>query len=789
MNTRWRKIAGDFRQHRLQVFGIAVILVLGTAGVVAALNARAILAREIASSYQRAKGADLVAWFDKIDPTLLDLVRSRKEVSAAEARSTFFTRVVGKTGEWFPARFTIVPDFASQNVNLIHRDNASWPTATDGLLIEQSGLPLLEVHEGEALEVRIPSGAIVRAPLSGYVHDPAVAPSTQDRMIYGFVTPAAAALLGQSGELDQLLIRLQHRGTMSDVADFGDELRGWLKARDRQPLRIDALNNTHPHAMLMTAMLRVLEVLAAIGFICSATLGACMIALWMRREVRQVGIMKTLGARWHQLAFQYLALVAPVVLVAVIVAVPIGIATSRWVVKYHQVLLNIDVADWTVPQPLFAGEIVFALGFPLIAMAIPILRAARISPRQAIQDPGIVPPRGPLRFTTRLVRVPGDRRWTFALRNTFRRPWRLALTILALSAGGALLLTAHNNYESLMRVIDAALANCGHDIEVQLQRPAPAAEIEAVARTVSDVQIAEAFRRTGVNLVSGAADSDTVRESRRTVLIGYPRDTQLLRLPLREGAWPAADATGSVVINRHVLEASPGLRLGSDITVKFRERRTKVRVIGIVDEIGGPVLYADFATFETITGLGDASSIIRVKAHDGRQAVAAGALEQALLNAKLTPGFVNTRAEFRASLEEHFAVVGGVMKMIALASALVGAISLVAMISLGVLERGREIGVIRALGGRPRSVLAIFLLEGGAVAFLSALLSIAGGIVLANALNGLAERQLLHVAVPLYLSRVGLAVLSGGVAVVILGVAFAVSRMLRVSVREALAYE
>ena len=45
------------------------------------------------------------------------------------------------------------------------------------------------------------------------------------------------------------------------------------------------------------------------------------------------------------------------------------------------------------------------------------------------------------------------------------------------------------------------------------------------------------------------------------------------------------------------------------------------------------------------------------------------------------------------------------------------AISLVAMISLGVLERGREIGVIRALGARPRTVAAIFLVEGGAVAF------------------------------------------------------------------------
>jgi putative ABC transport system permease protein len=167
----------------------------------------------------------------------------------------------------------------------------------------------------------------------------------------------------------------------------------------------------------------------------------------------------------------------------------------------------------------------------------------------------------------------------------------------------------------------------------------------------------------------------------------------------------------------------------------------------------------------------------------------AGALEQALLVARLTPSLVNTKSEFRASLEEHFAVVGGVMKMIALASALIGAITLIATVSLGVIERGREIGVIRAIGARPRSVIAIFLVEGGAVAFLSAILSVAGGILFARLLNGMAERQLLHVAVPLYISRVGLGLLSAGVLLVVLGVWLSVSRILRMSVRDALAYE
>ncbi|MEY2577267.1 MAG: putative transport system permease protein [Verrucomicrobiota bacterium] len=786
MNTQWRKIAGDFRQHRLQIFLVVVILVLGTAGVVAALNARAVLAREIEKSYRLANGADIVLWFDKVEPPLLEMVRARPNVSDVEARATVFSRIAGKSGEWFPMRITVLPDLANQKVNLVHRDGGgAWPAPDSSIMIEQSGISLLNVREDEQVRVRTPSSDAASIRLSNFVHDPAVAPSTQDRMIYGYATPAVAASLGQSANLDQLLVKLKTRGSMSDVSEFADDLGGWLKAQNVAPLRVDVLNNTHPHAALMTAMLRVLEVLAGLAFVCSATLAACVISLWMRREVRQVGIMKTLGARSWQLARQYLALVAPLVLFALVVALPAGTAIGRWVVKYHQTMLNIDVADWSVPRGLLLQELIFALGVPLLAMAVPILRAARISPRQAIQDPGIVAPRGPIALTSRLIRVPGDRRWSFALRNSFRRPWRLALTLLALSAGGALFLTTHNNYESLMRVIDAALANRGHDVEVQLQRTAPAAQLEAVARGVPDVEIAEAFRRASVNLIA----DDNVREGRRMLLCGYPVATKLLRLPLSEGHWPAATEPDTVVINRHVQEAEPGLRLGDEITVKFRECKTKVRVAGIVEEIGSPVIYAAFPTFESVTALGDASAVLRVKTQGDHQDLVAGALEQALLDARLTPSLVNTKSEFRASLEEHFAVVGGVMKMIALASALIGAITLIATVCLGVIERGREIGVIRAIGARPRSVIAIFLVEGGAVAFLSAILSVAGGILFARLLNGMAERQLLHVAVPLYVSRVGLGLLSAGVLLVVLGVWLSVNRVLRMSVRDALAYE
>jgi putative ABC transport system permease protein len=789
MNTQLRKIAGDFREHRLEIFLIALVLILGAAGVIAALNARAILAREIAANYERANSPDIVFWFDKVEPPLLEMVRARPGVAAVDARRTASTRVAGKSGEWLSMRLTVLPDFAHQKISLLHRDDGAWPPNDRGILIEKSGIPLLGERAGGDVQVRTPAGSVVTIPTTAFVHDTAVAPSTQDRLVYGYVTPAAALILGQPPNFDQLLVRLQDRGDLSEVTESAEQLSDWLKSKNASPVRVDAMSNTHPHAALMSALLRVLEVLAGIAFTCSAALAAYLISLWMKREVRQVGIMKTMGATSLQLAFQYVALVAPLLLLAVALALPIGTGIGRWILKYYEAILNIDIANATVPRPLILKELILALGIPFLAMAVPIVRAARTTARKAIQDPGIIAPSGLITLTARVINMPGTRRWTFALRNTFRRPWRLGLTLIALSAGGALFLTAHNNYESLMRVIDTALASRGHDVEVQLQRPAPGVQLESVARAVPSVEIAEAWRRVTVNLVTGSDSSVVTREGRRLLLYGYPLDTRLLTFPLQEGRWPQTGEADAVVMNRNVQTAAPGLQLGSELLLQFHERLAKVRIVGITEEIGGATVYAPFPAFEAITGLGNASTVLRVKAGNDQQQVVASSLDQALLDAQLAPGLINTRNEFRTSLEEHFAVVTGMMKIIALASSLVGAISLVATVSLGVLERAREIGVIRAIGATPRAVLAIFVVEGGAVAVFSGLLSIAGSIVFARLLNNMASTQLLHVAVPLHVSRLGLGILSCGIFLVILGVWVSVSRILRMSVRDALAYE
>jgi putative ABC transport system permease protein len=784
MNMRWRKARADWQAFRLQIALIGLVLVLGAAGVVAMLDAQAVLRREMAASYSGAAAPDLALWFEAVDEPLLAQLAAQAGVGAVDARRVSYTRVIGAAGADYPARLSVVRDPMAITLGKVHRHEDGASAADTGVWIEQSGASLLGIRPGDTLRLRSPDGGSVELPLAGYLHDPGVAPSTQERMLYAYVSSSLAPRLQQKAAPDQVLVRMN--AGAGDAAEFGKQLATVAKAAGYEALRVEALPVAHPHELLMTALLRVLGAFSGLAYTSSAAWAAYMVALWMKHEVRVVGILKTIGARSHQIALQYLALGAPLVLTAAALAMPLGAALGRALVLHYAVVLNIDVADVGVTAELCGFELALALGLPLLAVALPILRAARMTPRQAIHDAGVLPPTGAGRWRAFWLRLPGHSKWTLSLRNSFRRPWRLTVILIALGSGGALLLTTHSNYESLMQVIDRSLEQQGHDVELILQRPAPAVALEAIARAQPGVRVAEAWRRTGVSISDGAATAPT---SARAPLLGYPPSSQLFKLPVIQGRAAVKDASGEVLVSRALADRPPQIQLGQTLTLGYHGRRTRVQVVGLVEEIAQAQMYAPSATFEAVTGLGDAASLVRIKAQDATLPALARALDQRFLQARHTAGQIITRDQVRDALDEHFKVVGDFIRVVALATALVGAIWLAASSSMNVQDRTREIGVLRTLGATPRTIAAIFIAEGAAVALLSALLAIFASLALTSALNGAAATGLLHIAVPLRFSVLGLVILAAGLAVVLLTVALAVRRVLRMSARDALAYE
>ena len=778
MSMRRAKALGDARQGKAQLAVILLVLALAIGGAVGALDARAILDREIHASFDAANVPDLALWMDSVDASKLALVARQPGVGAVDARRVVNTRVLARDGTWLPMRITVRAPTSTLGVAHSHRVLSADP---DALAIEQSGEDLLP--PGASLRLRRPGGETREVPVRGFVHDPAVAPSTQDRVIYAFATPALAARLGYPATLDQLLVRLTERGTTGEASESGTWLGEVLANAGDPPVRIEVLAATHPHMPLNLAMVRVLAVLGGLAAACGAAIAGYLVSAWMRREVRIVGILKTLGARNGRIASQYLLLFAPLAALGAAFGFALGTLLARVIVTLEAGVTNIDVASLEVPRDLTIAEIAIALAVPLLAMAVPIARAARLRPLAALQDAGIVVPQLAARFTARVLRAPTTA-WSFALRNVWRRPWRTAIMVAALAAGGALLLVSKTTYVSIMAAVDRSLAHEGHDVELLLQKPQRAATIAAIAGALPGVAVAEPWQRASV---SGSASGRIDTESARFVLVGYPTGSRLFLQPVVEGRAPAAP--GEALATRNLIEVYPELAVGGSLVVRFGDRESKVRVSGLIEPIGATALFAPEETFRAITGLDGALSV-RAKALPGvRPDALANELEAAFIDARLTPTQVVSRTLVRDSLDEHVEVVGGLMRAVALAAALIGALVLVAAVAFNVAERRREVGILRALGAGAGHIRTLFLIESGAVLAAGIAFSIAVSLPLARAILDAGERSLLRVRIPMTPSLEGLAWLAASALVVFLAVRITLAWALRASAREALASE
>ena len=83
-----------------------------------------------------------------------------------------------------------------------------------------------------------------------------------------------------------------------------------------------------------------------------------------------------------------------------------------------------------------------------------------------------------------------------------------------------------------------------------------------------------------------------------------------------------------------------------------------------------------------------------------------------------------TQAALRATNEWQFSTVTWMLLALSVIVALVGAIALMGALSIGVIERTKEIGVLRAVGARSHTILGIFVMEGVLQGLLSWLVAI-----------------------------------------------------------------
>ncbi len=176
-----------------------------------------------------------------------------------------------------------------------------------------------------------------------------------------------------------------------------------------------------------------------------------------------------------------------------------------------------------------------------------------------------------------------------------------------------------------------------------------------------------------------------------------------------------------------------GVALGAPLTLAVQGRSHTFRIIGILSTGGSEdeQVLVSLGAAQTLTGRPGEISLIQVSASGevGQVEEIARTLEMGL------PG-VTARTQLRLVMAEE-RLLGRLSLLLGLIAGLVlvaSALDVAAAMTTNVLERTREIGLLKALGASRARVTRLFLAEAGAIGLAGGLLGGAAGLLLAQAI-------------------------------------------------------
>lgn len=319
----------------------------------------------------------------------------------------------------------------------------------------------------------------------------------------------------------------------------------------------------------------------------------------------------------------------------------------------------------------------------------------------------------------------------------------LVVFILALSAG-------------IKGVVAQTLQMFGADLIVV--RPGEATNpIESVAALVGgqrfrDKDILDLENIEGIRFVA-PMDITTLNveyagEKKNTMLHGAPwKEYKIIYeesqgLKLAQGRWPENDQVNEVVLGYKVASDlfKEKVRVGDELVLKSK----KMKVVGILTPIGEQmadnVIYLSLDIFRQLTGVrsGIVSAAIKVEPGANLDLITKQ-IEFQLKQQKTVEEFsVLTPEKIGNIIGSVLSVIETVLVIIALISLLVGGVGIMNTMYTSVLERTKQIGIMKAIGASQAVITALFLLESGFIGFVGGILGTVLGIVFAYTIGMIA---------------------------------------------------
>ncbi len=797
---RWRKVLADLWGNKIRTLLTALTIMAGLFAVGFVGTMTDVMLPDMNADYWSVNPHAGIIYTSPFDDTLLASMRQVPGVESVEGRSSVIGRVATGKGEQKISIFLMgLTSAKSMRIDQLRpmQPGGSLAVGDREVLIESSALGTIStLKQGGTLTVELEDGRTRDLTIAGFARDVTVIPAYLGfNAINAYVSPKTIDWMGGSLDYTQLYYTVAEQKTSKPhVEAVGAALKDKLEKSGRTVYQVFVYNpGRHFAADITQGIAAILGVLGGLVAFLSIFLIFNTVNALMAQHIRQIGIMKAVGGRTGQIILMYLALVAGFGLLALIPTIPLSALLGYVVSQGMSSYLNFQLQGFRIPPTTTMVQAILALGVPLVAALPAIIKGTRLTIREAMAIYGL----GKGRFgrswidkLTERIRFL-SRPMLISLRNTIRRKTRLALTLVTLTLAGAVFIGVMNLRTAFAITLQDVEGYFLADINLTFSRVYRFDKLQALAAQVPGIVGLEGWGYSQGELLSPDKETAT------GIQFLAPRTgSKLIRPVLITGRWLTPQDENAIVIGPQLLKVRPDLKVGDTVIIKINTHETTWQIVGLYQMAGNtptPIFYTNYEYLSQLTNqigmVGDLRII--TTAHDAAtESQVAKALEAMFKQEGVEVVQTQTSAEWRTSQAASMDVLVLFMMVMAVLVAVVGSLGLMGTMSMNVLERTREIGVMRSIGASNLAIFRLVVVEGMLIGILSWLIAIVVSIPITYVLNQGVGAAVLTVAMNFAFGWEGLVLWLA----LVLGLS-ALSSLLpawnavRLTIREVLAYD
>ena len=795
MSSRWKKVWADFWGNKSRTLLTILTIMVGTLAVGFNSNVNLYMLESMDSDYQSASPSEAQVYAYPLDDDMVKLAREVPGVDAVEGLASASAKVVRSDGLPIQIQFIAVKDpneLTLDQVKPAAGQDSIPPLGEREILVDASALPA-GYKVGDIVTVELSDGKQRQLKLAGYMHAVTGFPFSFTQTMYAFVTPRTLEWLGGSPDYSGLSISVAEQQTdAKHVTEVAQAVADRLKRAGAEVYFVSVYQPGHHFAWNITqGIFFVLNILGYMTVFLSGFLIVNTITALMTQQTRQIGIMKAVGGGTGQIFSLYVVLILGFGLAAFLIAVPLANMLAEAFGGGMATYLNFSPMPYPGYRQSLVQQAIVSMLVPLLAALWPIYNSVRVTVREAISDYGIGG--GPRRKERPVSRAALwiSRPLRLSLRNAFRRKLRLSLTLVTLVLAGAIFIGVYNLWESFDKTIQDIQGYFMADVNISFGRYYRFEEVASIAEKVPGVESVEGWTEYTGTLLK---DEDTA--GTQIMFVAPPSTSTLIDPVITSGRWLETGDENAIVIGNHLLNIFPDLKVGDWLTIEIDGRKTQWQIVGtysITGNVSPPLLYVNYEYLSRLIGRPDQVYSLRVltTSHDAAMQKAVSDQIEKLYEANgIQFGSTQLGADFIRDQKAQTDILVYFMLSMAVMIAIVGGLGLMGTMSINVLERTREIGVMRAIGASNGDIQGIVIVEGMVVGLISWAVSIVLSLPITNILCYGVGMSLLTAPMPAVYGVSGILTwLLLTLVLAAIASAWPARRASRLTVRDTLAYE